>query len=310
VDWLLEHLQSCAQGFRTVGSHVSVDEAMIQNTGRSAHKYFMRHKPIPEGYKFFVLAEGGYVFNFYPETPVPKARLPLEPRPFQRQYTFSRTSEIVIHLLRSLPFSQHYFEVAMDNYFTNPLLFQFLRDELNMGAYGTLRGTFGTKSEPCPLDTVSASTPLPYHFLTGSVLRRNVLGALWMDNAPVKMLTTKHKVADDGATVPAARCLPSERRCSAPKESVNAVFADPMENGSTVYEKTVPIPAVVEDYNKYMGGVDRANQLRAVYTSHQPTGRNWLSLLWFVMDTAVDDSYIIFKVAVSPPPAPHWQVYG
>jgi hypothetical protein len=138
VDWLLQHLQSCSQGFRTIGTHASIDEAMIQNTRRSAHKYFMRHKPIPEGYKFFVLAEGGYVYNFYPETPVPKARLPLEPRPHQPQYVFSRTSEIVLHLLRSLPFRNHYFEIAMDNYFTNLLLFQFLRDELHMGAYGTL----------------------------------------------------------------------------------------------------------------------------------------------------------------------------
>jgi hypothetical protein len=137
---------------------------MIQNTGRSAHKYFMRHKPIPEGYKFFILAEGGYVYNFYPETPVLKARLPLEPRPHQPQYVFSRTSEIVLHLLRSLPFSNSYFEIAMDNYFTNPLLFQYLRDELHMGAYGTLRGScsFGSKNEPCPLDNISASTPLPY----------------------------------------------------------------------------------------------------------------------------------------------------
>jgi hypothetical protein len=63
VDWLLEHRQSCSQGFRTIGTHASIDEAMIHNTGPSAHKYFMRHKPIPEGYKFLVLAEGGYVYS-------------------------------------------------------------------------------------------------------------------------------------------------------------------------------------------------------------------------------------------------------
>jgi hypothetical protein len=61
---------------------------MIHNTGPSAHKYYMRHKPIPEGYKFLVLTEGGYVYNFYPETPVLKARLPLEPRPHQPQCVF------------------------------------------------------------------------------------------------------------------------------------------------------------------------------------------------------------------------------
>jgi hypothetical protein len=130
------------------------------------------------------------------------------------------------------------------------------------------------------------------------------LGALWMDNAPVKLLTTTHTVVGDAATVPSERRLPSDRRCSAPKESVNVVFADDT-GGGTVPEKKVPIPAVVEDYNQHMGGVDRANQLRAVYTSHQRTQRNWLSLLWFAMDTAMDNAFIIFRVVInSPRPLP------
>jgi hypothetical protein len=136
---------------------------MIHNTGRSAHKYFMRHKPIPEGYKIFLLAEGGYVYKLYRETPVPKARRPLEPPPHQPQDVFSRTAEVVLHLLHSLPLSNYYFEIALDNHFTNPLLFQFLKEELN---------------DPCPLDAISSTTPLPYHVWAGSILRGNVLGTL------------------------------------------------------------------------------------------------------------------------------------
>jgi hypothetical protein len=124
-----------------------------------------------------------------------------------------------------------------------------------------------------------------------------------MDNVPVKLLTTMHTVVGEQATVPSERCLPSDRRCSAPTESVNAVFADDT-GGGTVHEKTVPIPAVVEDYNRHMGEVDRANQLRAVYISHQPTQRDGLSLLWFIMDTAMDSAFIIFRVvSTSAPPA-------
>jgi hypothetical protein len=78
-------------------------------------------------------------------------------------------------------------------------------------------GSFGSKIEPCSLDVISSSTPLPYHFLTGSIIRGNVLGALWMDNAPVKLLTTTHTVVGEEATTASDRCLPSDRRCSAPK---------------------------------------------------------------------------------------------
>jgi hypothetical protein len=129
----------------------------------------------------------------------------------------------------------------MDNFFTNPQLFQYLRDELHMGAYGTLRGTFGSKTETCPLDTISSSTPFPYHFLMGSIQRGNVLGALWIDNAPVKLLSTIHTVIGDAATTACDRCLPSDQRCNAPKESVNAVFADPSSDSGTVPEKRVQI---------------------------------------------------------------------
>jgi hypothetical protein len=122
-----------------------------------------------------------------------------------------------------------------------------------------------------------------------------------MDNAPVKMLTTSHTVVGEEATTASDRCLPSERQYSAPKESVNAVFAGPSGSG-TVSEKRVLIPTVVDDYNQNMGGVDRANQLRAVYTSHQPTERNWLSLLWFVVDTAMENSFIIFRVVTISTP--------
>nr|XP_006819800.1 PREDICTED: uncharacterized protein LOC102804595 [Saccoglossus kowalevskii] len=38
---------------------------------------------------------------------------------------------------------------------------------------------------------------------------------------------------------------------------------------------TVPAPEVIENYNQFMGGVDRANQLRAYYTSQRQTHKWW-----------------------------------
>jgi hypothetical protein len=137
VAWLLDHLEACSRSFRTVGSNVSVDEVMIQFTGRTFHKYYMRNKPISEGYKFFVLAERGYVYAIYPETPVHSLRAPLDVP--NNPGNLTHTSEVVIHLLNKLPRHKHHFNVALDNYFMDPRLFRYLKKEFSMGAYGTLR---------------------------------------------------------------------------------------------------------------------------------------------------------------------------
>ena len=44
-----------------------------------------------------------------------------------------------------------------------------------------------------------------------------------------------------------------------------------------------------------MGGVDIADQLRSVYTSHMTTFRTWMPLLFWILDTVVTNSYMIMK---------------
>lgn len=44
-----------------------------------------------------------------------------------------------------------------------------------------------------------------------------------------------------------------------------------------------------------MGGIDIADQLRGVHTSHMATGHTWLSIFFWLVDTAVTNSYIILS---------------
>ncbi|KAF2475600.1 uncharacterized protein BDR25DRAFT_213300, partial [Lindgomyces ingoldianus] len=44
------------------GSHVAVDEAMVGFTGRTPEIVNIPSKPVPIGYKMWVLADQGYVF--------------------------------------------------------------------------------------------------------------------------------------------------------------------------------------------------------------------------------------------------------
>ena len=56
--------------------------------------------------------------------------------------------------------------------------------------------------------------------------------------------------------------------------------------------KMLPIPTFIDDYNHYMGGVDQANQLRAVFTTHFSRNRKeFFPGMFFVIDVAVSNSY-------------------
>jgi Transposase IS4 len=45
-------------------SHLAVDEAIIAYRGRTLHKVKLPNKPIKEGYKVWVLGDGGYVYDW------------------------------------------------------------------------------------------------------------------------------------------------------------------------------------------------------------------------------------------------------
>src|SRR6266540_1953751 len=61
-------------------------------------------------------------------------------------------------------------------------------------------------------------------------------------------------------------------------------------------KKKLPIPIVIDDYNHFMGGVDIADQLRSNYIIQFPVQRTWVPLFFWLLDTAIINSYLIFKL--------------
>ncbi|EDN05424.1 predicted protein [Histoplasma mississippiense (nom. inval.)] len=51
------------------------------------------------------------------------------------------------------------------------------------------------------------------------------------------------------------------------------------------------VPAVLDDYNHHMNGVDLANQYQAAYTSHRVTYHTWLPILYWLIDSAAINAY-------------------
>ncbi|KAF9367391.1 hypothetical protein CPB97_005841, partial [Podila verticillata] len=147
----------------------------------------MKGKPTPEGYKILTLCEAGYTYAFLYTSRI-KSIIGIEKIP-----GLSLTSSAIVHLAKTLPYSTCTFNIYMDNYFSNVRLFKFLHG-LNIGACGTVR--INSADFPEPLK-VSKSEKLDWNKLSGVVVNNQVLAIVWMDNAPVTMLTTIHSITDE-----------------------------------------------------------------------------------------------------------------
>ena len=59
--------------------------------------------------------------------------------------------------------------------------------------------------------------------------------------------------------------------------------------------KTFPCPHSITTYNKYMGGVDRNNQLREYYHVRLKSRKYYKYLFWMMFDVSITNAFIISK---------------
>ena len=91
---------------------------------------------------------------------------------------------------------------------------------------------------------------------------------LWQDNRPVIIVSTN--------------CDPS----------LSTQVQRRQKNGTTL---SVPCPLSVQLYNKYMGGVDRNDQLRGYYSVRLKGRKCYKYMWWFIFDVAVTNCYILSR---------------
>ena len=61
----------------------------------------------------------------------------------------------------------------------------------------------------------------------------------------------------------------------------------------------MPIPVPIYFYNKFMGGVDRADQILENYEVLRQTNKYWMTLFFHFADLAVVNAYIIKSASAS-----------
>ena len=112
----------------------------------------------------------------------------------------------------------------------------------------------------------------------------NVLCLVWQDNNLVLALSTVHYPTN----------IIERLRKRSKKTSTNAGIVSKIFGGDVT--KKLPIPTFIDDYNHHMNGMDVANQMRASYTTHIVTERNWLPILYWLLDAAIVNAFRIQQI--------------
>ena len=151
--------------------------------------------------------------------------------------------------------------IYVDNFYTSPTLFNSLW-KVDTGACGTLRcNRTGT-----PMDIRK-----PPRLAKGDIITardEKLFFLKWKDKREVTILTTLH---DDS--------LISKRRRTS---SVPGGFEEILK------------PKAVEQYNKYMGGVDKLDQFLAYYGFSRRTFKWWRKAFFSLLDIAIINAYILY----------------
>jgi hypothetical protein len=143
------HIQETGDSFYTAGSDLTVDEAMVRFTGRSLETTTIPTKPIPTGFKVWILAQSGYCLRWLwhvhgkgPYGLVPQAR-PEDSKAgaaAAKWVPLTPTQRVVTTLITLLPAAVYH--VFLDNLFASVRLLRALRKQ-QVGASGTCRKDSG-----------------------------------------------------------------------------------------------------------------------------------------------------------------------
>lgn len=262
-------IQACKASFYPA-REVAVDEAVKKFKGRCTFKQYIKGKPVRFGLKIYCVccSATSYLFNcmFYlGKTDIPAAR------------EASATQETVVQLMQ--PLSGKYHRVYMDNYYTGLPLFKELQD-MDIHATGTVRtNRKGLDSKVTVKKDEEAALKKTPGVTRYSSCGRYVYAA-WYDKRAVHMLSNCHQPVAGPEDV-VQHWYPAK----AGDENVR--------NGKVL--KEISICPLVRWYRKWMGGVDRFDQLRAYIKLEMRTGKFWFPMMWFLLESAMVNAWILYK---------------
>ena len=301
----------------TTGTHLAVDECIAKFLGRAVETVNIPSKPTPEGFKIWVLAESGYVLNWmYHVRGSGKDDGPIGLNPkWIKDEGFSRTEGVVLQLATTSDLSNAQKHVIwVDNLFTSCRLLSRLK-QFGIAAAGTVRNA-PTKRESIEKQCGTAQqkqqmkqqknqnrgfsssllglknefdAQIPWGTLYSDITPdySDVLQVAWKDQSTVLFMSTFH---DGQGQITRRRKRPAATATNA--KTSRAVFG----NEPT---KDLEIPIFIDDYNHHMNGVDQADQLRGTYDIQRSHNKNWKSLWYWLLGTAITNAWILIQSELS-----------
>ena len=178
--------------------------------------------------------------------------------PGEREYGLG--GNVVKRLTRNI--TGRNYVVYCDNFFTNaPLFRDLLRDKVYAcGTYNRTRKCYPTSLKSDAKKGLKKRGEYRYRQCG------NLLVSLWQDTRSVSCLSTNES--------------PSEVTVSCK-----------LKDGKII---DIPCPLAICIYNKFMGGVDRNDQLRGYYSVRTKSRKSYKYLFWFLFDVAIVNSYILY----------------
>ena len=281
-----EHLKAVSLALWTPGTDLAIDEAMIMCQGRAKETMTIPNKPIPTGFKLWVIAQLGYFHSWLFHMP---GFRPLGVTAIPEISPTNYTAAIIPTLLRQLPeWDNGHYHIWLDNLFTSSKLLSYLHGK-NVGASGTARPNSGIHQDILDEKTIeSTKDQFEWGYKT---IRYVVQSAVNTNNGTIMQMGWK----DNSYCLFQSNCidgLPDQVKLRRrPKKTSSKAKTSRVPFGSHS-QAWLFIPLLVDGYNTYMNGVDRGDQLRASLPWRRHY-QNWKALFFGLLGISIVNSYLL-----------------
>lgn len=277
VKEVLEYLEKRYETLYVPGQRLSLDESLIRAFGRIKFKIRIISKSARYGVKLYVLADAATAFVL--RVIVYTGKSTYNDNDVNSE-SDQKTVQVVTELCKRFEGTKR--TVYVDRFYTSIALMKAM-DKMDLYVTGTVMANRVPKE--CRIAKGSkefrnmARGAFQKHvFLyTDEQGRERKYGLVcWKDRNIVYGLTSEDNTVDNGTC---------HRRCK-------------RERGGII---KITRPKLIENYNRYMGGVDVADQ-RRLQCNSTVMGQNrwWLKLFFYMLDVATSNALVLYKLATKP----------
>ena len=258
---LIKHFRDVFKGSVSPETMQAIDEMMIPFKGRHGAKQYMPKKPTKWGYKLWCRAGvSGYVYDFE----VLGSAEAKGPPPGVEVPKLGESSNVILRLTQDLEKKKH--RVFFDNFFSCPELLVFLKSQ-DIFAVATLKSN---RSRGCPVPTDKVMRKKGRGDIAQFTdAKAGLVICAWYDNR--RVLTISNFLDKD----PVSNCKRYDRK---KKEDVS-----------------VPRPACIELYNKFMGGVDKADMLLSLYRTKHRSKKWYHRIAFHLISLAAVNAFVMYR---------------